>query len=241
MVLQHFMYMWGRPIETHLYESNGDGTFRASAYRWGTVSAGASENADAAIVSRSIFQPLDNDNDTMWLSPGPVVRLDPKTAIFGFQPQFTTRQLNRDGQIEKWNRSGWFTKRLTKSELEDMPKLDHLQDENVPEIERIRSYLDSNCASCHKPGGAARGFFDARILTSFEDQNLVSDELMAGDLGIEGAKLVVPGDPEKSILYQRLARKDGFRMPPGSVNSKDSPVLPLLEKWIRELGNGEGN
>jgi len=78
-------------------------------------------------------------------------------------------------------------------------------------------------------------------LTSFEDQNLVSDELMAGDLGIEGAKLVVPGDPEKSILYQRLARKDGFRMPPGSVNSKDSPVLPLLEKWIRELGNGEGN
>lgn len=239
MLLHHFMYMWGSPIETHLYQANGDGTFRASAYRWENVFAGTVENPDVAIVERSEFLPLVNDKDTMWLSPGPVAKLDPKTAIFGFQPQFTTRQLNRDGQIEKWNSNGWFKNRLSQSELEVLPKLDHLQDESVLVVDRIRSYLDSNCASCHKPGGPARGFFDARILTAFEDQKLMSGELMAGDLGIEGAKLVVPGDPEKSILYQRLARKDGFRMPPGSINAHDSPVLPLLEKWIRELGKAK--
>ena len=64
-----------------------------------------------------------------------------------------------------------------------------LEDEDSPALERIRAYLDTNCASCHQPGGASRGFFDARYLTPFEGQGLISDALMAGDLGVAGAKI----------------------------------------------------
>lgn len=230
MIVQHFEDLLGEPHETHLYESNGDGTYKASAYRW-------SQNVEvAAIVERSEFMPMKSDASIMWLSPGPTARLAPETAIFGFQPQFNARQLNKENQLVEWGARGWLENSLSDREIGKLPKLHPLEDESIPEIERIRSYLDVNCASCHKPGGPSRGFFDARFQTSFKDQNLVSEQLMAGDLGVSGAKLIAPGDPEKSILYLRLARKDGFRMPPGSINAEDPPILPLLEKWIRELG-----
>ncbi len=233
IIVQHFESENGQAHETHLYQSNGDGTYKSSAYRWN----GNSKNP--AIVGNSEFLPMRSNESIMWLSPGPVAKLDPKTAVFGFQPQFNARQLNVGRQLTDWNARSWFKKVLSDSELAELPKLHRLSEESVPAVDRIRSYLDVNCASCHKPGGASRGFFDARIETRFEDQLLVSAQLMAGDLGVEGAKLVEPGRPEKSILYLRLVRKDGFRMPPGSINSEDPPILPLLEKWIRGMGRAD--
>ena len=62
-----------------------------------------------------------------------------------------------------------------------------------------------------------------RIATPLAQAGLLNADPVAGDLGIAGAKLVVPGDPEKSILYQRLKRTDFFRMPP--VLYHDEPSL----------------
>jgi hypothetical protein len=59
--------------------------------------------------------------------------------------------------------------------------------------------------------------------------------LAAGDLGLAGAKVVVPGSPAKSILYQRLKRTDFFRMPPTQYHNEPSPILPVMEAWIRSL------
>ena len=100
---------------------------------------------------------------------------------------------------------------------------------------RVRSYLHGNCAVCHQPGGASRGLFDARITTPLDQTGMINGELAAGDLGIPGAKVVMPGAPEKSILLRRL--KDGgfFRMPPVQYHNEPSPILPVLEEWIRSL------
>ncbi len=234
-IIQHFEIQSGEALETHLYRSNGDGTFASSAYRW------SSDLGKATIIESSEILPVPQDPSISWLSPGPVAKLDPKTAIFGFQPQFRTRQLNVGNQILSWSKRGWLDRPLKERELAKLPKLHRLNDESVSAIDRIRSYLDVNCAACHKPGGASRGYFDARIETPFEKQKLLSDELMAGDLGVEGAKLLTPGEPEKSILYVRLARKDGFRMPPGFTSNEDPPILSLLENWIRELDESDEN
>jgi glucose/arabinose dehydrogenase len=232
-IIQHFESASGDPHETHLYQSNGDGTFRTSAYRWN------GEFGDAGFVASTQYLPIKSDPFNMWLSPGPMAKLDPKTAIFGFQPQFNARQLNWGSQLAEWNDRSWFEDALSNRTLSGQPKLHALDDESIPVVDRVRSYLDVNCASCHKPGGASRGYFDARLLTAFEEQNLLTGELMAGDLGVSGAKLVTPGDPEKSVLYLRLARKDGFRMPPGSTSIEDSPVLLLMDKWIREMDSAD--
>ena len=60
---------------------------------------------------------------------------------------------------------------------------------------------------------------------------------MSGDLGIAGAKAIVPANPEKSMLLLRLKRPAGdpMRMPPGCLSAEAPPVLPLLETWIRGM------
>ncbi len=100
---------------------------------------------------------------------------------------------------------------------------------------RVRSYLHGNCAVCHQPGGASRGLFDARVTTPLSDAGIINGTVAAGDLGIPGAKIVVPGQPEKSVLYRRIKAKDFFRMPPVQYHNEPSPILPVLEEWIRSL------
>lgn len=60
--------------------------------------------------------------------------------------------------------------------------------------DRVRAYLDVNCAVCHQPGGPSRGNFDLRFGAPLD----INVELVAGDLGIAGARLIVPGDPDKA-------------------------------------------
>ncbi len=73
---------------------------------------------------------------------------------------------------------------------------------------------------------------DARMAgLSFED----ADEAYALLLGEAGGRArVVPGDPECSLLMQRLASPDpGFRMPPGPTPLLDSELC-AVSLWIRE-------
>ena len=126
---------------------------------------------------------------------------------------------------------------LSVEALDELPRGFAWQGATFPAEGRVRSYLHGNCAVCHQPGGASRGAFDARLSTPFARAGIVNGELAAGDLGIAGAKVVVPGSPEKSILYQRLKRTDFFRMPPVQYHNEPSPILPILEEWIRSLGS----
>jgi glucose/arabinose dehydrogenase len=106
---------------------------------------------------------------------------------------------------------------------------------SMPLEDRVRSYLHGNCAVCHQPGAPSRSFFDARITTPLSQAGILNGPVVAGDLGIAGAKIVVPGQPEKSILYQRLKATDFFRMPPVQYHNQPSPILPTVEQWIRGL------
>ena len=85
------------------------------------------------------------------------------------------------------------------------------------------------------PGGPSRGNFDARFRTPLSEQNIINGELMAGDMGVSGAKVVIPGDPDRSMLLQRMKTTGPFKMPPVSVHSVPSPAIDVIEEWIRGL------
>jgi hypothetical protein len=53
------------------------------------------------------------------------------------------------------------------------------------------------------------------------------------DLGIAGAKLVLPGSPEKSVLLERIARRGKDQMPPLASNEIDQQAVVLIRKWDR--------
>jgi hypothetical protein len=88
---------------------------------------------------------------------------------------------------------------------------------------------------CHYPGGPSRGQFDLRFDTPLEKQGLLNGALVAEPLGLTDPRIIVPGNPARSILLERLRCTDGFRMPPLAVHDIPQPILPALEEWIKAL------
>jgi glucose/arabinose dehydrogenase/mono/diheme cytochrome c family protein len=230
VIAQHYeLEATGAPFETHLMWFTGPRLCRAAAYRW------AADGREAALVEDAEIAPVPGASRRQWFSPGVEEQLNLDFVVTGFLLPVNTRQLNRDQQLQNWNARGWFTPKLRAEDFAKLPRLAPLDETSAPAELRARSYLDVNCSACHRPGGPSRGFFDARITTPLAEQKLLGGELMAGDLGIAGARVVAPGHPDKSVLLLRLQRNDAFRMPQVSVNDEPSPALPVLAEWIRQL------
>ena len=230
VIAQHYeLDSSGAPFETHLMWFTGSRLVRAAAYHW------TADARDAAFVEDGEIVPVPGASKRNWFSPGVEEQLNLDFVVTGFLLPVNSHQLHRSGQLEDWNERGWFSPKLRPGDFASLPRLASLDDTSAPLEQRVRSYLDVNCSACHRPGGPSRGFFDARITTPLVDQKLLGGDLMAGDLGIAGARVVTPGQPAKSVLFHRLQRNDAFRMPQVSVNDEPQPVLPLLEAWIRSL------
>ena len=56
---------------------------------------------------------------------------------------------------------------------------------------------------------------------------------------IPDAKIVLPGDPERSILYQRISRRLTGQMPPLMSTEVDREAVDLIAEWIRSLPPSE--
>ncbi|HUE71258.1 MAG TPA: PQQ-dependent sugar dehydrogenase [Pirellulaceae bacterium] len=100
--------------------------------------------------------------------------------------------------------------------------------------DRARSYLHVNCAMCHQPGGNA-------IVSFYLRRDLPLDKLNTnkgtgiGTFGMEGARIIAPGDPYRSVLLYRMAKLGYARMPYIGSRVVDSAGVALIEEWIRLL------
>jgi hypothetical protein len=60
-------------------------------------------------------------------------------------------------------------------------------------------------------------------------------------MDIAGAKVVVPGDPAKSMLHLRMtSTTPGQQMPPVGRAVVDAAALEVIDRWIRESGTTQG-
>jgi glucose/arabinose dehydrogenase len=214
MIVQHHcVEKTGMVFETHVFWFDvvraHSRVARAAAFRSGALIE------DGEVIA------LPGDPAHRWFSPGTEERLNLDSAIVGFIVPVSPRQL--------------LPEQLAQLKLPEYTQVVSLTNGNASLADRVRSYLDVNCAGCHRPGGPSRGTFDARFMTPLPDQKLLSGELIAGDLGIAGARLIKPGDPEKSVLFQRLLRHDSFRMPPVAVNDDPQPIIQPLREWIQKV------
>lgn len=100
---------------------------------------------------------------------------------------------------------------------------------------RARAYLHTNCAMCHQPGGPVPGSMDLRAQTALANMNICDDVPTSGDLGIANARLLAPGDPDRSILAVRMAREDENQMPPIARRLVDAEGVALMRAWISGL------
>ncbi|MBX2820193.1 MAG: PQQ-dependent sugar dehydrogenase [Rhodothermaceae bacterium] len=111
-----------------------------------------------------------------------------------------------------------------------------LSDTEASVEDRMRSYLDVNCAYCHQEGGTGKGFFDARYPLSPDNQNIV-DGTVIDEMGITGARVIAPGDTSRSTAYIRMTSLfEEVMMPPLAKNRVDTAAISLMRDWIVLLG-----
>lgn len=154
----------------------------------------------------------------------------------------TTHQLNRlhefsggpRNQIELFEELGLFDAEMSQDSAA-LPRLAALTDESAPVDLRARSYLHANCSYCHVAAGGGNSAVDFEITAKPDKALMVDASPVHTNFGIDGAKIVASGHPEKSIVVQRITRRGRGQMPPLASAVVDKQAADLIGRWIREL------
>jgi uncharacterized repeat protein (TIGR03806 family) len=182
-----------------------------------------------------------------WHYPARDQCLQCHTTNAGFVLGPKTRQLNgtyayartgrSDNQLRTWSYLQMFSAAVNEGAIGGYARLVKVGDTSATLEHRVRSYLDANCANCHRPGGTAAQW-DARYDTPLFDQNII-DGAVRDALGIAGAKVVVPQDVPRSIMHVRLQSTVATQqMPPLARNVVDTAAVSALAQWIGTLPRG---
>ena len=92
-----------------------------------------------------------------------------------------------------------------------------------------------NCSNCHRPSGPGRGPADFRAGIPFASVRVCNEPPTEGNLGVDGARLVVPGEPLRSLVSLRMHRSGAGRMPEIGSRIVDADGASLIDAWISEM------
>jgi uncharacterized repeat protein (TIGR03806 family) len=229
-----------RRLETRILVRDTNGYVYGASYKW------RMDNSDADLVTTGITEPIEIKTATgtrtqNWFYPGRQDCLTCHTIASGGVLGVKTRQLNGSfdypngvtaNQLHTLGHLKIFDGAFDDRKIFRYPHLVNITNTAALQL-RVRSYLDANCAMCHRPGSAG-AFFDARFDTPLKKQNLINGAV-ANQLGIAGAKIIVPGDTNKSILFRRVSIVGEGQMPPLARNLVDDKAVAVIGKWISSL------
>ena len=230
-----------RRLETRLLVCDETGGVYGVTYKW------RADNSDADLLETNLTEAIPIQTATgvrtqAWYYPSRANCLVCHTANAGLILGVKTRQLSRDftypsgvtdNELRAWNHIGLFDTNLNEADLKKFPKLARLGDTTRSLEDRARSYLDANCAQCHRPKGTV-AYFDARYDTPLAQQNLIEGRVLI-DERIDNSRVVAPNDIWRSILFMRTDTTEAFKMPPLARNTIDEQGMKLLRGWIESL------
>ncbi len=231
-------------LETRLLVVDGTGNGYGATYKW------RNDNRDAELLTNSVtekvsIQTAKGGRTQIWYYPSRGDCMTCHTTSAKFVLGVKARQLNRDftdpvtgnrdHQLRAWNSLGMLNPRIDESKISTFATLAAIDDTKAGLEHRVRSYLDANCANCHRPGNTIRSVFDARFDIPLKEQGIINAATVSDSLNVIDPKVVAPGDPARSMLIQRMRRSDNFKMPPLASNIHDDTALAVLEQWIHSL------
>jgi len=118
---------------------------------------------------------------------------------------------------------------------ENRPQLADPRNSSADLDGRARAYLQVNCAHCHRQhaGGAvlSKMHYDVPLAES----NMIDIRPTQGTFGIHTAQVIAPGDPTRSVLWYRMAKLGGGRMPHIGSTEVDVAGVELIDDWIRQI------
>ncbi len=230
-------------LETRVLVRDEAGGVYGASYRW-RADGSEADIVDAGCNAEiSLAQAKGPPKLQTWSFPGRGDCLACHTSAAGGVLGLNTRQTNRvatncpEGRINQlnyWDHLGLLDHAPDTVEMPSLPKLVSLTDTAAPVERRVRSYLDSNCAHCHRPGGV-HAFWDARFETPLSHAGILGG-VVQNNLGLHDARVVVPGHPESSVMLERMGSAGTLdAMPPLAKNLVDARAVALLSEWILRL------
>jgi len=231
-----------RRLETRLLVRSTNGAVYGVTYKW------RPDNSDADLETGGSTEPITVTAATgtrtqTWYYPSLSDCLVCHAPSAGLVLGVNARQLNgnhaygttTDNQLRTWNRLGLFQPALDEALIASYPRLANLNDAHASLEERFRSYMDVNCAECHRPGGSGITM-DARYETPLAKQNMINVVPAKGNLGVEGARIVTPGDTSRSVLWGRMNTTNPVvKMPQLDHDQIDTNAVRVTGEWINSL------
>ena len=227
----------GKHVETRLLLHRSSISWKGFSYEWNDTQTDATllpDNTDGKDKPVGTAQP-----QQVWHYPSRTQCLTCHTKYAGRSLGPSTQQLNSDfayadgmmNQVEKFKALGLFDAPPKDAAGYPDPK------GTDPLDARARSYIQTNCAICHRPGGEFNSI-DMRFTTAFADTALCGKVERAA--GIVPDYRLVPGDPSKSTMSFRMHVKPDpavplLRMPQIGSNMVDPDGTKLIDDWITAM------
>ncbi len=238
-----------RKVETRFMVRASDGSIYGVTYQW------REDGSDADLLTNGASEEIEvtSANGTVgrqtWSFPSREDCASCHNPSVGYVLGVRTHQVNgdytypktgrRDNQLRTWNHLGLFTSALDEAAIPGYLKSVRIDDTTASLEHRVRSYLDANCSSCHRPGYLAAAF-DTRLTTPLSEQALV-DGLVFYELGVPNARVIAPGSIERSLLHRRMSALGLHQMPPIGRNLVDAEAVSVLSEWILSLETDTGD
>jgi uncharacterized repeat protein (TIGR03806 family) len=232
-------------LETRFLVAASDGGYYGLVYEWDEDQRDARLLLDGSEETLDIVQSDGSVRQQLYTYPSQRACNTCHSAATGYVLGPRTAQLNREyvygfgaegthNQLAAWARLDAFDSPISHIPLSEHERLVPLDDETASVEARVRSYWDSNCSACHSDRSPIASW-DARFSTPLRRQGVLRAEPYTGPRP-DGAQLIVPGEPERSLIYLRsLSTRPGVRMPPLLRNRVDDRYVALLGQWIESL------
>jgi hypothetical protein len=225
----------GKRVETQVLYF--DGRWQGYTYRWnakGTEASLVGAGGETAEI------PMPNGKKRKWTFHSRAECMTCHTQRTNFAISVTTAQLERLGaggenQLDGLLAGGYLDQSANLRKLRGSPR-PNPYDESLPLEQRARSYLDLNCAHCHRETGlGGRAGFQLMSTLPLVETGIINAKSVVGLALGPGSLLVVPGAPERSELLARMARRGPGQMPLIGSQVVDERGVELIRKWILSL------
>ena len=162
----------------------------------------------------------------------------------------TTSQMNKDhvyhsasgdavaNQLATFEHLGIFTSPLPKKP-DDLPRLADPHDAKADLNLRARSYLHANCAHCHRKWGGGNAEFELHASWPLTKLAVVNTPPGQGTFKLNNPKVLVPGDPARSMILHRMELTGLGRMPHVASRVVDRAGADLIREWLASLKTEE--
>jgi uncharacterized repeat protein (TIGR03806 family) len=117
----------------------------------------------------------------------------------------------------------------------DYARLPDPYDPKQPVEARARAYLHANCSICHVEAGGGNAMMELEYTTKRDKMNVIGATPNHEKLGLENAKLIAPGDPDHSVLLQRISLRGTGQMPPLATSRVDEVAVKVIREWIEGM------